>query len=351
MSVIVDFLYILLAIFVFGLLIFIHECGHYLTARLFKVTIYEFAIGMGPKLFSKKSKKTGIAYSIRLFPIGGFVSMAGEDEESEDENALNKKPAWQKFIITIAGAAMNITVGVVAMTLLVAFSPSMKIGGTQIAEFAEGYETYVESTPLEVGDVIVKVGDEKVRYSSDLVYAILDQCVEPVDIEVKRDGENIVLTDVEFPTFEEQGVTYGERFFYVNAMDKTFFNVISYSLSTSFSTIEMIWDSLVGLVTGKYGFSAVSGPVGTTTTVAESAKGGIANLVYISVFITMNLGIFNLLPLPALDGGRLVFILIEMIRRKPIDPKYEGYVHFAGIVLLMLLMVLITFKDVITLFG
>ncbi len=347
---ITDVLYIALAILVFGVLIFIHELGHYLMARLFKVKIYEFAIGMGPKLISKTSKKTGIAYSLRLFPIGGFVSMAGEDEDSDDENALTKKPAWQKFLITAAGAFMNIAVGIVAMTLLVTFSSSMRIGGTQVAQFMEGYEEYAESSKLQIGDEIIKIDDEKVKYSSDLVYAILDKCVEPVDIEVKRNGEKIVLEDVVFPTFEEQGITYGERFFYVNAMEKNFINVISYSLSTSFSTIEMIWDSLVGLVTGKYGFSAVSGPVGTTTTVAESAKGGISNLIYISVFITMNLGIFNLLPLPALDGGRLVFILIEMIRRKPIDPKYEGYVHFAGIVLLMLLMIAITFKDVISLF-
>ncbi len=350
-SGLVDILYIVLAIFVFGILIFVHELGHYLSARIFKVKINEFAIGMGPKLFSKTSKKTDIAYSLRLFPIGGFVSMAGEDEQSDDENALSKKPAWQKFIITIAGAAMNIIVGIVAMTLLVALSSSMKIGGTQVAQFIEGYETYAEESGIMVGDTIVKIGDEKVKYSSDLVYAILDECVEPVDVVVEREGQSVTVENVVFPTFEEQGIVYGERFFLVNAMEKNFSNVISYSLSTSFSTIEMIWDSLMGLISGKYGLSSVSGPVGTTTTVAESAKGGISNLVYISVFITMNLGIFNLLPLPALDGGRLVFILIEMIRRKPIDPKYEGYVHFAGIVLLMLLMVLITFKDVISLFG
>ncbi len=345
-----DILYILVAILVFGILIFVHELGHYLMARLFKVKINEFSIGMGPKIFSKTSKKTQIAYSVRCFPIGGFVSMAGEDEESDDENALSKKPAWQKFFITVAGAAMNILVGIVAMTLLVAFSKNMNPGSTEIVRFDEGYESYVQSSGLQVGDEILQIGDEKVKYASELVYAVFDECVEPVDMVVKRNGEKITLNDVVFPTSEEEGVTFGETFFKLRALDKNFVNVISYSMSTSFSTIEMIWDSLVGLFSGKYSVSSVSGPVGTTSAVAQSAKGGISNLVYISVIITMNLGIFNLLPLPALDGGRLVFIIIEMIRRKPIDPKYEGYVHFAGIVVLMLLMLLITFKDVISLF-
>lgn len=347
---IVNFLYILLAIAIFGILILVHEFGHYITARIFKVKINEFSIGMGPKLFSKKSKKTDIAYSLRALPIGGFVSMAGEDEESDDENAVSKKPAWQRFIIIIAGATMNILTGIIAMVLLVSFSSSWAIGGTQVGMIPDEYESYAAQSGLQVGDKIVKIDDTRVHYTTDLVYTVLEECVVPVDVTVERNGEITVLENVTFPTFEESGVTYGECFFKLNRLKKTPYNVISYSLNTSFATIKTIWNSLIGLVSGKYGMSAVSGPVGTTTAVAESAKLGIDNLVYISVFITMNLGIFNLLPLPALDGGRLVFIIIEMIRRKPVDPKYEGYVHFAGIVVLMLLMILITFKDIISLF-
>lgn len=343
-------LYIIVALLVFGLLILVHEFGHYITARLFKVTINEFAIGMGPKLISKKSKKTDIVYSLRLFPIGGFVSMAGEDEESDDENAVSKKPAWQRFIIIISGAGMNILTGIVVMLALVTFSSSWAIGGTEVGLIPDEYSTYAADSGLLVGDKIVKVDGDKVRYTTELVYTVLEKCVSPVDVEVERNGERVVLENVTFPTFEENGVTYGECFFKLNRLKKTPYNVVAYSLNTSFATIKTIWNSLIGLVSGKYGFDAVSGPVGTTTAVAESAKAGVDNLVYISVFIAMNLGVFNLLPLPALDGGRLVFILIEMIRRKPIDPKYEGYVHFAGIVLLMLLMIMITFKDVISLF-
>ena len=137
-------------------------------------------------------------------------------------------------------------------------------------------------------------------------------------------------------------------FFSVAPLEKNFSNVISYGFSSAFNTIEIIWDSLTGLVTGKYGMAQLSGPVGATSAVAQTAKNGFPDLVYMCIFISMNLGIFNLLPLPALDGGRLVFILIEMIRRKPVPPKYEGYVHFAGIVILMMFMILITFKDIIS---
>ncbi len=345
-NILANIFYIIIAIFVFGILIFIHELGHYLFARLFGVAINEFSIGMGPKIFSKKSNKTQIVYSLRVFPIGGFVSMVGEDEESDDENAITKKPAWQRFIIISAGALTNIFVGMIAMIILVA--ASFNIGGTTITKFDEEYQTQVQASGLLIGDTIKEIGGEKVRYSQDLLYTVFDKCVNAVDITVERNGETVVLQDVVFPTIEEDGVIYGDIFFSVAPLEKNFKNVMSYGISSSFNTIEIIWDSLVGLLTGKYGMDQLSGPVGATGVVAETAKSGLPDLIYMAIFISMNLGIFNLLPLPALDGGRLVFILIEMIRRKPVPPKYEGYVHFVGIAVLMLLMVLITCKDIFT---
>ena len=335
-----------MAVLVFGVLIFIHEFGHYITARIFKVSINEFAIGMGPKLVGYTSKKTNILYSLRLFPIGGYVSMVGEDEESDDENALNKKPAWQRFIIVSAGALTNIITGIVLMVVLVAVA--FNIGGTTVSEFNEKYKEFADSSGLIIGDTIKEIDGESVRYTQDLLYTVFDKCTEPVDIKIERNGETLILNNVVFPTGEQDGLLYGDIFFKVAPLEKNFYNVVSYGLSSAFNTIEIIWDSLTGLLTGKYGVAQLSGPVGATSAVAQTAKSGLPDLVYMCIFISMNLGIFNLLPLPALDGGRLVFIIIEMIRRKPVPAKYEGYVHFAGIVILMMFMILITFKDIIS---
>lgn len=335
-----------MAVLVFGVLIFIHEFGHYITARIFKVSINEFAIGMGPKLVGYTSKKTNILYSLRLFPIGGYVSMVGEDEESDDENALNKKPAWQRFIIVSAGALTNIITGIVLMVVLVAVA--FNIGGTTVSEFNEKYKEFADSSGLIIGDTIKEIDGESVRYTQDLLYTVFDKCTEPVDIKIERNGETLILSNVVFPTGEQDGLLYGDIFFKVAPLEKNFYNVVSYGLSSAFNTIEIIWDSLTGLLTGKYGVAQLSGPVGATSAVAQTAKSGLPDLVYMCIFISMNLGIFNLLPLPALDGGRLVFIIIEMIRRKPVPAKYEGYVHFAGIVILMMFMILITFKDIIS---
>ncbi|MBQ1847848.1 MAG: site-2 protease family protein [Clostridia bacterium] len=348
-EIVTNILYVIVAIFIFGLLIIIHELGHYTAARLLGVKVLEFSIGMGPALVSYTSKKTEIKYSLRLLPIGGYVKMLGEDEENDDPAALNKAKPWKRLIILSSGALMNILTGVIAMFILVA-TPNFLVGGTTVAEFQEGY-VQQQSEEILLGDKIVKVGNARVKYYQELAYEIMHQCCEPTDVTVVRNGETLTLHNVVFPTVEDQGVVFGEMFFKVSAIEKTFGNVVSYSLHASFSTIKMIWQSLFDLITGRYGLSAVSGPVGVTKAVAESAKLGISNLVYISIFITMNLGIFNLLPLPALDGSRIVFVLIEMVRGKPINPKYEGYVHLAGIIVLLILMVVITFKDIISLFA
>lgn len=347
MSVITKILYILLAIFIFGLLILVHELGHFITARLFKVTIKEFSVGMGPKLISHVSKKSNIRYSLRLFPIGGFVNMAGEDEESDDPHSISKQKPWKRLIIMSAGAITNIVLGVLLMTILVA-TPSFVIGGTTVAELDSEY-VQTQNDELLVGDRIVKVGGTRVHYYQELSYEIMNKGYEPTDLTVVRNGETVVLNSVVFKTVEENGITFGDMFFKVNRVKKDFGTVVSYSLYSSFSTIKMIWESFISLLTGRFGLSSLSGPVGVTNAVAESAEAGISSLVYMCIFITMNLGVFNLLPIPALDGSKVLFVIIEMIIRKPIPKKYEGYIHFAGIVVLLLLMVAITFKDIISL--
>lgn len=337
-----DFLYVLLAIFIFGVLILIHEAGHFLFARLFRVTVHEFAIGMGPKVISHTSKKSGIAYSLRLLPFGGFVSMAGEDEESDDPNAFNKKPVWQRFIITAAGAAVNLLAGILVMGILVATSKALP--STTIHHFDEK-STSVQY--LQEKDQITAVDGTRVYTFNDLLYEIMRKGVEPIDITVKRNGTEITVADVVFPTITDSGVVFGNVDFIPYAEAKTPLNILKHACVRSASTIKMIWESLYDLVSGRYGMEAVSGPVGVTQAMSEAASTGIANLVYLAVVISMNLGIMNLLPLPALDGGRLVFLLVEGIRRKPVSPRIEGYIHFAGLAVLMLLMVLVTFKDII----
>lgn len=348
-ATITNVLYILLAIFIFGLLILVHEFGHFITARLFKVTVKEFSVGMGPKILSHVSKKSNIRYSLRLLPIGGFVSMAGEDEESDDPHAVNKQKPWKRLIIMSAGALTNITLGIVLMTILVA-TPGFTIGGTTVAEIDEEY-VQIQTDELLVGDRITKIGNTRVHYYQELSYEIMNKGYEPTDVTVVRNGETKVLKSVVFPVIDENGVQFGEMFFKVSAIKKNLGNVISYSFYSSFSTIKMIWDSFISLITGRFGLSSLSGPVGVTKTVAESAKAGVSSLVYMCIFITMNLGVFNLLPIPALDGSRVLFVLVEMIIRKPIPAKYEGYIHFAGIIVLLILMVVITFKDIISLIA
>ncbi len=339
-------MYYILAILIFGFLIFIHELGHYTTARAFGVTVNEFAIGMGPKLLSRVSKKTGIRYSLRLLPFGGFVSMAGEDEESEDENALNKKPVWQRIIITAAGGFMNLVVGFLLLAIVVCSTKNL--GSTTVLRFT-AENAVSEQSGLMIGDEILKIGTQPTRISNELSYAIMRQGTETVDVVVRRDGEKVTLR-IDFPKTEIDGMTYGAPDFMVRAERKTVGVVLKHTFYQSISTVRMIWESLFDLVTGKIGVNQVSGPVGVTQAMAQTAKSSLIDLIYLSAVIAVNLGLVNLLPLPALDGGRIFFQLIELIRGKPLKPEVEGYIHFAGLALLMILMVVITLKDVTMLF-
>ncbi len=342
-------LYILIAIFMFGALIFIHELGHFLTARLFHVTIYEFSIGMGPKLISKTSEKSGTAYSLRLFPIGGYVSMAGEDEESDDINALSKKKVWQRMVITAAGSVFNLVLGFLVMFVLVCSSENF--GSAKVLSFAEwATSAQTEHTDgLIAGDEILAINNKKVHVFYDLSYKITRYGTEPVDITVLRDGQKILLEDVVFPTQEEQGVIFGKRDFNVIVQEKSLGMIIKTTFYQSIYTVRMVVDSLYDLVSGKYGVEQMSGPVGITQVIKDEAQNAVqekdsTGLWSLFIVLAMNLGTMNLLPFPALDGCRLVFLAVEGIRRKPF--KYESYVHGAGMMILLFFMLLITLKDI-----
>lgn len=343
----INILTIVLALLIFSVLIFIHELGHFIAARKFGVTVDEFAIGMGPKLISRVSKKSGTRYSLRALPIGGFVSMPGENGSSDDPNALCNKTVLQRMVVVFAGAFMNFLLGILVMTVIVVSSSAL--GSTTIHGFADSASS--EATGLMIGDTIVKVGDERVHVANDLVYEIMRNGINPIDITVKRAGETVVVSDVHFPTYSESGVLYAATDFYVFPEEKTVTTIIKHSFYRSVSTVKMIWESLIDLITGRYGIDAVSGPVGVTEAISETAQsGGLSGVLYLIVVITMNLGIFNLLPLPALDGGRLMFLIVEAVRRRPVDPELEAKIHAAGIIVLMLLMAFVTYKDISKLF-
>ncbi len=379
-------LYVILAIFMFGLLIVLHELGHFLTARLFGVGINEFSIGMGPKLFSWKGKvrknftpqpkkestekpleeliREGqyaekeqdgrTMYSLRALPFGGYVSMVGEDEESDDPAAFAGKPAWQRLLIVIAGPIMNVLLGFLLMLIIVLSSG--RLATNTVGAFDEG--SVSNQYGLQAGDTVIEVGDVSIHTGNELVYEIMNQgrteAIEgfvAIDLTVLRDGKEVRLPGVRFPSMEAEGVLFGSPDFRVYGEEKTFGGVLKHTFFRSVSTVKMIFDQLVDLVRGRYGLNAVSGPIGITQEVASAAKTGFINVIYLMAVITVNLGIFNLLPLPALDGGRLLFILIEMITGRPVNKNVEGYIHLAGLLILFGLMILIAFKDIAGLFS
>lgn len=338
-------LYVLLAILAFGVLILVHEGGHFLFARLFNVTVNEFSIGMGPKLFSKKDKH-GIAYSVRALPIGGFVSMAGEDEDSEDPNAFNLKPVWQRFIIIVAGAATNLIIGFIVIAILVICSQAL--GSTVVADFNENASS--QECGLQVGDEIVKIDSANVHIADEVVYEIMRYGINPVDVTVIRNGERTVIEDVTFPQTSQSGVAFGDLDFYVYAEPKDVGTVIKHSFYRCEYTVRMVWESLYDLITGRYGIEAVSGPIGATKELTKAAESGTYSFVSLVFILSINLGVMNLLPFPALDGGKLVLLIVEAIIRRPINRKVETIINYSGLAILLLFMAFICVKDVIGLF-
>ena len=337
---------ILFALLFFGVIIMIHECGHFACAKLFKVKVNEFSLGMGPALF--KRKKDDTLYAVRLFPIGGYVAMEGEDDASEDDRAFNKKPVWQKMIIVVAGALMNLILGFILMVLLLTTSTDL-IGTNTIKEF---YPDAVSSQyGLQAGDRFVEIDGHHVWSELDLSFLMSRSQDGVFDFVVERNGEKVTLNDVHFATEQQNGITLIQYDFIIIGEQPGFLNIVKNAFTQSASIVRMVWLSVFDLVTGRYGMSELAGPVGTVDIIADVtaqavSSGSLTNLLTIMAFITINVGVANLLPLPALDGGRFLFLAVEAVRRKPVNPKYEGYVHAAGLALLLLLMVVVTYNDI-----
>ena len=346
----------LITVVVFGVLIFVHELGHFIAARIFGVRINEFAIGMGPKIFSYKGKKSGTLYSLRLLPIGGYNSMEGEDGETGgeeiSEDSFCCKPVWQRMIIIVAGAFMNILLGFIIMSVIVLNTKQYASNVIDVFVKTEGMTEYpTEYGELKSGDRIIKINGDRVHIADEVSYAIFNEGATPVNVTVIRDGKKMVIENVQFPTSETEGVVYGVRNFYFKVEPKNFVNTVKHTFYGSINSMVQIFDSLKGIASGKYGIEGVSGPIGVGEALGEAAKISYSALLTFVVLLAMNLGIFNLLPIPALDGGRLVFLIVEAIRRKPLPKDVEATVNGIGMILLLGLVAVVAFKDVFMIFG
>ncbi len=354
---------ILAAILVFGIIILVHELGHFIAAKLMGVKVNEFAIGMGPKLIKFGKKET--IYSLRAFPIGGFCAMEGEDSESEDPRSFGSKKVWRRILIVIAGVVMNLLLGFILLVIMFGFlivpnkDGEVSFSSTTIAQFYENASSY--KTGLRTGDQILSIDGKKTRTVFDLSSIMQTDEDGKMDIVVRRKivdkYKKVTLEDVTFEIKNdtESGRRYLIYDFVVKGIKRTPTTTITQAAKMEYSVATLIWRSLGDIVTGKYKLNELSGPVGTVDAIGdavanvtqqEDIREGLYSLFLMVVLITVNVGIFNLLPLPALDGGRLIFLIFEGIFRRPVNPKYEGMVHAIGLVLLLLLMLVVTFSDI-----
>ena len=350
-------MYIVIAILVFGVLITVHEFGHFIAARLCGVRVLEFAIGMGPKLFKREGKET--LFTLRALPIGGFCAMEGEDEESDDPRAFTNQRFWKKLIILVAGSAMNFLLG---FLLILAIITPQNFRAPVIAEFMEG-SPYIGENAFLPGDEFYKIDGERI-YTATNIKFFLDRGNGVYDLEMIRNGEKITLNDFHMvPSVEVEtevdgeiitelkyGVIYPEP--EAGALAR-----LKYSWYQSIEYVRLVRISLVDLFTGAAGLRDLSGPVGIVSVMndvameQESFAAGLLSILGLMAFITINLSVMNLLPIPALDGGRILFLAIswvaEKLLRRKLNPKYEGYVHAVFMVALLGLMAFVMINDVV----
>ena len=334
---------IILAILAFGFLIMAHELGHFVAARRSGVRVNEFWIGMGPAIFARQKGET--TFKLCILPFGGACVMEGEDTETDDPRCFTKASAWRRIIILAAGALMNFLVGF--LIVLILSMPAKQTVVPVLESLATGFQSEGEDG-LMAGDRIIRIDGYRVYQTSDVTLGLSLGEDDYYDIVVERDGQKLTQSQVYLPLQhfdgDEEGVMrYGLNF---TVRDLTLGGRLNTAVATSYNYARMVWVSLKQLVTGKAAINDLSGPVGVTDMLAETARSRLSSFFMLVAFISINLGVMNLLPLPALDGGRLLFVLLEIILRRPVNRNYEGFIHAAGLALLMALMVYITCHDV-----
>lgn len=339
---------IIIAAAFFCLIIVIHEFGHFIVAKLCGIRVDEFAIGMGPVIYKKQGKET--LFTVRALPIGGFCSM-GEDIDDDDPNSFRKKPVLSRMAVIAAGAVMNLILGFILSIVLL-----MVDGGATSSEIVYFSEDAVSPQyGLKMHDVIEEINGVKIFSVKDITYQLGNDEDGIIDFVVKRDGKKVRLNNVHFAmkTNEETGKKTLIYDFKVLKVDITASNIIPYAFKNTVYYGRIVIMSLRDMLRGKYGINDLQGPIGIVTTIgdiAEESGFDVRFLLDIATLVTINIGIFNLLPIPALDGGRLVFLIIEGIRRKSLKAETEGMIHFVGFALLMVLMVVVAFNDVRNIF-
>ena len=350
---------IVFAILLFSVLIFVHELGHFLAAKASDVQVNEFSMFMGPAIWKKKKGDT--LYSIRCIPIGGYCAMEGEDQETDNPRSFQKAAWWKRLGILVAGSAMNLVVGILLFAIFFG-SVYTAFPDTQVEGFTD-CSTLQGENALQPGDKILKIDGERLFTTDDfttLLYIYADR--ESHDLLVERNGQKVELSNVPILPHEhtEGDRTYSHYGITFKTVDANVFTGFAYTLKQTVGTVNTVRLSLQMLITGKVGLSDMSGPVGIVqqmSVVADAAGNwvdALLNLLYFGGYIAINLAVMNMLPIPALDGGRVVALLlttsIEAITKKKLNPKYEGYIHAAGMVLLLALMAVIFFKDIFVIF-
>lgn len=350
-------MFIVIAIIAFGVLIGIHEFGHFIAAKSLGVKVNEFSIGMGPAIFKRQKGET--LYALRILPIGGYCAMEGEDEETDDPRCFSRQRGWKKIIILAAGSFMNFLLGLVLV--LVIFSQAAGFNAPVISGFTEN-NPYEGENALQVGDEIYSVDGHRIYFTGNFSLYLSRNSSQVYDIVVIRDGERVELNDFAMKPYEQAdgSTAYGLSFSVVEA---NLGNTLKYSWYTTIDFVRQVWLALSDLVGGLMGLDDMAGVVGIVDMIndvgSETAQNegvGIAlmDIGYLVAFIAVNLAVMNMLPIPALDGGRIVGLLlttlIERITRKKLNPKYEAWINGVGMVLLLLLIAVITFKDIFHLF-
>ncbi len=327
---------IIYAIIIFCLLIFVHELGHFIVAKACGVKVNEFAIGMGPAIFKKQKGET--LYAVRLFPIGGFCAMEGEDEDSEDDRAFNNKPAWQRALVLTAGSFMNLLTAVVLMIVIAFVVGQATTTVNEVLDDSPAYRAGMMS-----GDRIVEVDGTAVDEWNDVITYIGESSRDTADIVVERDGAQQTLT----AALEYDKESGRNKIGITPEMKHSVAGSVGSGMKNTWNMTVMMYKVIKQLFTGDVSVSELSGPVGIVYAVNQSAKAGVIYVVYLASLLSLNLAIMNMLPFPALDGGRLLFLLIRKITGKRITDAIEGKIHFIGIILLMVLMVYVTWNDIV----
>ena len=338
-------------ILVLGITILIHEFGHFIFAKKAGVYCYEFSIGMGPRLFKWKRKNDETEYSLRLFPIGGYVAMAGESTEMDPDvpkkKHLQYKTWWQRFSIMFAGVFFNYLLAIVCFTIV-----ALKVGAPTnvpyVQSVSEGYSAYEKHVPAE--SEIIKINDTKIMNMDHLTLVITSLKGKDITLTVKTKEGNIESYELTPKKEQENGEdVYRYGFAIGTEVEHGILASIKYGFTKMFSLFYQMILIIGYLISGKLSLSALSGPVGIYNIVGESARAGLINLVYLVGYLCVNVGVINIIPLPAFDGGHILFLIIEKIKGKPVSQKVENTIHSIGMILLIILMIAISINDIIKL--